>query len=251
MARAASANAPCSCASCTCDGDALCHFDVRSDKTLGHALSLSQPLTQLPWALQINGDAPASLLESDRALTLENEVAHPFFFGIAHAMRGWALSCLERHDEGVAELERALDDELRASEVWAAMAAGLLAEVHMRQGRHDTARALLDQMRSLTESKPPCLFEPEFLRLEAQLLTSAGEDAEARRLLHQAVATTQQQGSLAFAIRAAHALASSPSPDNRADLTLLSAMCDRLPLETDTAYRRDAQSLVGASKDGD
>ena len=68
MARAASANAPCSCASCTCDGDALCHFDVRSDKTLGHALSLSQPLTQLPWALQINGDAPASLLESDRAL---------------------------------------------------------------------------------------------------------------------------------------------------------------------------------------
>jgi class 3 adenylate cyclase len=224
---------------------------VALSETLGHALSLSQPLTQLPWALQINGDAPASLLESDRALTLENEVAHPFFFGIAHAMRGWALSCLERHDEGVAELERALDDELRASEVWAAMAAGLLAEVHMRQGRHDTARALLDQMRSLTESKPPCLFEPEFLRLEAQLLTLAGEDAEARRLLHQAVATAQQQGSLAFAIRAAHALASSPSPDNRADLTLLSAMCDRLPLENDTAYRHDAQSLVGASKAGD
>jgi hypothetical protein len=65
-------------------------------ETLGHVVSLAQPLTQLPWALQINGDARAALLESERALALEDEVVHPQFFGIAHAMRGWALSRIGR-----------------------------------------------------------------------------------------------------------------------------------------------------------
>jgi class 3 adenylate cyclase len=226
------------------------HEAVALSETLGHALSLSQPLTQLPWVLQINGDTRATLLESDRALALEEEVAHPFFFGIAHTMRGWALSCLERHEEGVAELEGALADELRASDVWAAMTAGLLAEVHMHQGQHEAARSLLDQMRSLTESKPQCLFEPEFLRVEAQWLVLAEQEAEARRLLRQAIATAQKQGSLAFAIRAALALARAPSAEHGADLRLLSELCDRLPPENDTAYRREAQSLVRASKAG-
>jgi class 3 adenylate cyclase/tetratricopeptide (TPR) repeat protein len=226
---------------------ALVHEAVALGETLGHALTLSQPLTQLPWVLQINGDARAVLLESERALALEHEVAHPFFFGIVHAMRGWALSRLGRHDEGVAELERALADELRASDIWAALIAALLAEVHLGQRRDATARDALDQMRSLTESKPTCLFEPEFLRVEAQWLAGAGQGDEARRLLLLAVATAQEHGSLALAVRAALALARTPSADHRADLTLLSELCDRLPPENDTDYGREAQSLVGAS----
>jgi tetratricopeptide (TPR) repeat protein len=157
------------------------HEAIALGETLGHAVSLAQPLTQLPWVFQINGDARAALLESERALAFENEVVHPQFFGIAHAMRGWALSCIGRDEEGVAELERALADERRASEIWAALIAALLSEVHMRHGRREAARDLLDQMRSLTESKPTCVFEPEFLRAEAQWLGLAGQEDEARR----------------------------------------------------------------------
>ena len=227
------------------------HEAVALSETLGHALSLSQPLTQLPWVLQINGDARAALLESDKALALEDEVAHPFFFGIAHTMHGWALSSLGRQDEGIAELEQALADELRASgNIWAALIAALLAEVHMSQGRDGAARDLLDQMRSQTESKPPCLYEPEFLRVEAQWLDGAGQEREARRLLLDAITTAQENGSLALAIRAALALARTPSGEHETDLVLLGELCDRLPPENDTGYRREAQSIVGASTAG-
>jgi class 3 adenylate cyclase/tetratricopeptide (TPR) repeat protein len=221
------------------------HEAVALGETLGHALSLSQPLTQLPWVLQINGDARAVLLESERALALEDEVAHPFFFAIVHTMRGWALSWIGRHEESVEELERALADELNASDIWAAMIAALLAEVRMRQGRDAAARDLLDQTRSLTASKPLCLFEPEFLRIEAEWLIRAGQADEGRRLHLRAIATAQEHGSSALAICAALALARTPSAEREADLAVLRELCRRLPPENDTSYRREAQSLVG------
>jgi class 3 adenylate cyclase/tetratricopeptide (TPR) repeat protein len=221
------------------------HEAIALGESLGHAFSLVQPLTQLPWVCQINGDASAALLESERALAFENEIVNPQSFGIAHAMRGWALSSMGRDEEGVAELERALANELVASEIWAAMTAALLSEVHIRQGRHEAARALLDQMRSLTESKPACVFEPDFLRAEAQWLGLTGQVNESRRVLHQAIATALEHGSLTLAVRAALALAQTPSAQNAADLKLLSELCERLPPENNTAYRREAQALVG------
>lgn len=144
----------------------------------------------------------------------------------------------------------ALADELRASEIWSALIAALLAEVPLHQGRDRAARGSLDQLRSLTESKPPCLFEPEFLRVEAQWLVRAGQEDEARRLLLQAIATAQEHGSLALAIRAALALARASSAEHGADLTLLSELCASLPAENDTDYRRDAESFVGTSTAG-
>jgi DNA-binding SARP family transcriptional activator len=41
-------------------------------EALGHAATLAQPLTQLPWALQINGDTETTLRESERALCLRD-----------------------------------------------------------------------------------------------------------------------------------------------------------------------------------
>jgi hypothetical protein len=105
-------------------------------------------------------------------------------------------------------------------------------------------------MRSLTESKPACFFEPEFLRVEAQWLARAGQENEARRLLLKAIATAEDHGSLALAIRAALALARTPSAEHGADLTLLDELCGRLPPENDTDYRREALSIVGASTTG-
>ncbi len=212
---------------------------------LGHAATLAQPLTQLPWALQINGDADAALLASERALALEDEVVHPQFFGIARAMRGWALSCLGRDQEGVAELERGLADELRASDIWAAMVGTVLAEVHLRHGRQEAARDVLDQMLSLTESMPRYFYEPELLRIEAECLRLAGQEDDARQLLLQATRTARQHGSWALAVRSALALARPPSAEHEADLKLLGDLCERLPPENDTDYGREARALLG------
>jgi DNA-binding SARP family transcriptional activator len=221
------------------------HEAIALGEALGHAATLAQPLTQLPWALQINGDADATLLESERALTHEDEVAHPQFFGIAHAMRGWALSRMGRDEEGVAELERALADELRSSHIWAATIGALLAEVHLRHGRRELARDLLDQMRSLTGSMATYLFEPELLRVNAEWLRQAGQDDDARGLLLQSISTAQEHGSWALAVRSALALAHTPSTAREADLRLLGELCERLPPENDTDYGREARTVLG------
>ena len=221
------------------------HEAIALSEALGHAATLAQPLTQLPWALQINGDAGATLLESDRALALEEEIAHPQFFGIAHAMRGWALSRMGQDEESVAELERALADELRASTIWAAIVGGLLAEVHLRHGRPESARDVLDDTLSLTRSMPTYIYEPELRRVEAEWLRHQGRDDDARRLLLQAISTAREHGSWALAIRSALALAHPPSAAHEVDLRLLADLYERLPPENDTDYGREAKAVLG------
>jgi tetratricopeptide (TPR) repeat protein len=226
------------------------HDAIALAETLGHGVTLAQPLTQLPWAHQINGDRDAALLEAERALELEDKLSHPQFFGIAHAMHGWALASIGRGEEGAAELERALADELRASPIWAAMTATFLAEIHLSEGRDEVARELLDQMRSLTASMAGYYYAPELLRIEAEWLRRAGRQADARRLLLVSVRTAQQHGSLALAVRSALELARSESPDELADLKFLRELCERLPVDNVTDYARDARALVGLAAAG-
>ena len=221
------------------------HEAIDLGEALGHAATLAQPLTQLPWALQINGDAEATLRDAERALALERDIVHPQFFGVAHAMRGWALARLGDEEEGVAELERALADELQASHIWAAMIGGLLAEVHLRRGRRDLACDLLVRMRTLTASMPAYFFEPELLRVEAEWLQLAGQEADARALLLESIQAARLHGSWAFAVRSALVLARLPSAEDEADLRLLAELYERLPPENDTDYGREARALLG------
>ena len=160
-------------------------------------------------------------------------------------MRGWALARLGDEEEGVAELERALADELQASHIWAAMIGGLLAEVHLRRGRRDLACDLLVRMRTLTASMPAYFFEPELLRVEAEWLRLAGQEADARALLLESIQAARLHGSWAFAVRSALVLARLPSAEDEADLRLLAELYERLPPENDTDYGREARALLG------
>jgi DNA-binding SARP family transcriptional activator len=221
------------------------HEAIALADALGHAATLVQPLTQLPWALQINGDVEGTLIASEHALGLENEVVHPQFFGIARAMRGWALSCSGEDEKGVAELENALAAELHASHIWAAMIGALLAEAHLRRGRRVAARDVLDHMRSLTSSMATHCFEPVLLRIDAEWLRLGGQEDDARRLLLQSIETARKHGSSALALRSALALARSPGPCHEADLRLLHDLYKRLPAENDADYAREAEALLG------
>jgi tetratricopeptide (TPR) repeat protein len=219
------------------------HEAISLGEALGHAATLAQPLTQLPWVLQINGDPETALIESERALAFEAEVVHPQFFGIAHAMRGWALARLGRTEEGVEELERALADELRSSAIWAAMIGTLLAEAKLHQGQPTAARRLLDDAHALTRPMPSFVFEPELLRIEADWLCVAGRKEDAYPLLLQAVAIAREHGSTALALRSALARARLRSPTSATDLELLHALCERLHPGNLSDYAREAKAL--------
>ena len=102
-----------------------------------------------------------------------------------------ALASIGHDKEGVAELERARADELRASTIWAAMIGTMLAEIHMHQGRPGAARALLDLVQSLTSSMPGYYYQPEIQRVEAEWLYTAGRNVEARRTARSAAADAE------------------------------------------------------------
>jgi DNA-binding SARP family transcriptional activator len=219
---------------------------VTLSETLGHGPTRALALAYAMLILQINGDADGVLLEAKRALALEHEVAYPTFFGLAHALHGWALTCRAMREEGIAELERGLGEQLRvAHNVFAGMIGALLAEAHLRHDRLEPARALLKQMHSLVESMVTYVFEPELLRVEAVCLHLAGQESDARPVLLRAIAIARQQGSSALAVRAAVELARRPSAEHEADLTVLGDLYEHLPPENDTDYGREAQNLLG------
>jgi class 3 adenylate cyclase/tetratricopeptide (TPR) repeat protein len=217
-------------------------------ETLGHPISRVHPLSWLPLVLYINGDVDGVLLESERALAAAGELAYPVLFGIVRAMRVWALSCRGRYEGGTAELEEALAEDLHmANNTLAVVIGTILAEVHLREGRREAARAVLDDARALTNSMRTYFYESELLRVEAQWLNFAGRNAEARQVLLRAIRRAQAQGSLALAVRAAVELARSPSAEHENDLQLLADLCQRLPPEDDTVYGREAKALLGQS----
>jgi hypothetical protein len=147
--------------------------------------------------------------------------------------------------EGVAELEGVLSGHLRmASYVTAVLFGAPPRGAHLRCGRCDSARAVIDKMRPLAESMRTYVFEPELLRVEAGGLRDGGREADARRLLLRATEKARSQGSWALAVRAAVSLAGKASVDHGADLELLSDLCSHLPPDNDTDYGREANALL-------
>ena len=91
---------------------------------------------------------------------------------------------------------------------------------------------------------PAYYYQPELLRVKAESLRLAGREAEARQLLLASISTARQHGSWALAIRSANALARAASTDRVADLMLLRDLYQRLPLDNDTDYGREARALL-------
>jgi hypothetical protein len=149
-----------------------------------------------------------------------------------------------RNKEGVAELEKALADEVQSSNIWAAMIGALLAEAHLRQGRPRAARHALDDTHALTRAMPSYVFEPELLRIEAEWLRVTGREDDARRLLLRAISIAGEHGSWALAIRSGLALALPRSAARATDLKLIADLCERLPPDNATDYGREAKVLL-------
>jgi DNA-binding SARP family transcriptional activator/tetratricopeptide (TPR) repeat protein len=214
-------------------------------ETLGHPISRVHPLSWLTVVLHINGDVDGVLVESERALAATGELVYPMLSGMVRAMRVWAVSYRARYEEGIAELEGALADQLNmANNTIAVLIGTVLAEVHLRLGRREAARAVLDDARALADSMRTYFYESELLRVEAEWFRLEGSEADARRLFLRAIETAREHGSWALAVRAAVQLVRTSEVERDADLKLLVDLCDRLPPENDTEYRREANDVL-------
>ena len=91
-------------------------------------------------------------------------------------------------------------------------------------------------------------FELEGSTLMLSVYTAkAGRQADAVTLLLKSISTARERGSWALAIRSALELARAASSQSETDLNLLQKLYQRLPVDNDTDYGRDAEVLLGAS----
>jgi hypothetical protein len=130
--------------------------------------------------------------------------------------------------------------------MWSAMIGVLLAEIYLDEGRPAAARDLLDRMRPLVEPIGGYFYAPELLRVEAEWLRQARQEADARKVLLQSIQTARQHGSWALAVRSAVALLRAPSADREADLKLLGDVQQCLAVDNDTDYGRAAGALLAS-----
>ena len=218
---------------------------IRLSDALEHSFTRAHAESLAAWALQISGDAEAALRQADRALAFEAEVDAPYFFSLARNARGWALSSYGHHEEGAAELEHALATQLQGvARVYAAVTAAYLVEAYIGCDRPESARPVLEEMRTLSARIGPYFGTPELRRVEARWLALEGRDKNARQLLLDAVALACAQGSWALALRAGLALVGSSSAE--ADFKLLADLCDRFPTHADSPDLREARTLLRA-----
>jgi predicted ATPase len=169
-------------------------------------------------------------------------------------IRGWALVELGREDEGMAEWRRGVDlwNRVRGSLGRTAYDA-LFAEAHLRAGRLDEARAVLDRCKMLVETSGERYHEAEIRRVDAALvlaeaggLTGASEGARrnAAALLQAAVERARSQGALAFELRAAMALAR-VRPDEPSRSCLASVIAS-FPEGSDAVDLQEARGVLAS-----
>ena len=164
------------------------HEAIALGEALGHAATLAQPLTQLRGLFRSTATRRRHCANRSGRSALEGEVVHPQFFGIAHAMRGWALSRARAGRGG----------RRRAREGARGRAPG---QRHL--GGHDrraprrgppAPRSTRKQPETCStrcgrspQSMPAYFYEPELLRVEAEWLRLAGREEDASRLLLRAI----------------------------------------------------------------
>jgi class 3 adenylate cyclase/predicted ATPase len=183
---------------------------ARSRDALALARDLNHPPT-LVFALshaavlhQFRGETSLAAEKTEEALALARE--HGFEFWRAHAAipHGWALACLGRVDEGLAEIldglarYRATGSELERS-LWVA----LLVDAYVRADRPEPARDALEEALADVDKTGVRFHEADLYRLWAELLLRlSGRDDEATAALQRAIEIAQARQAKSLELRA-------------------------------------------------
>ena len=221
---------------------------------LAHARELKEPFT-LGWALgyalmlyQMCGDLETSRVLADEHVAVAKKYDFPFWLAGATVVGGWvvAASSLE---QGAANMRRGLAAwHAIGAEVSRPYFLSLLADALLRLGRIDEGHEAIEEAVAMAERNRELDWEPELLRLKAELvaLDSKSAEGEPMEWFDRALASARRSGSRALELRAATSVAKydaargAGSESRRA----LQALYDELTEGRDTADARAARAAL-------
>jgi tetratricopeptide (TPR) repeat protein len=184
----------------------------RMDEALSEARRLTHAHTLahvLFFANRIDWLTRSPMVHTEEMWALSTQHGLPFFWGWALAFRGRSLIALERAQEGVALLTKALAD-LRSTGAVASMPGLLtwLAEAYAPLGQHADARKCLAEAARIIETTDERFLEAELLhRVPGDLLNAAGDHSGAEQHYRQAIVVAERQSAKLLQLRASVSLA--------------------------------------------
>lgn len=155
------------------------------------------------------GDAEHVRLFSEGSLELSRELGYPQYREYAEVLRGWAVAQVQDKDEGIAIMNRAIDD-LTDIGAWARCGTFLpcLTDIHVKNDETDKALETVERALELFHKSGERTAETEILLLKGEALERSGaprEDVEGA--LQDALELASKDGVRAMELRAATALA--------------------------------------------
>lgn len=153
---------------------------------LAHSFSLSHAHEHAAYLHQYRLEPRPVLTHAEATLRLATEQGYPYRRATGTMLHGWAVAA-EDVPAGLGDLTRGLE---AYRETGAAMDLpyflALLADVLIRAARLDDASAALDEARSIPRGRG-YYYEPELLRLRAELLRRQGHDDLAEQARRRAI----------------------------------------------------------------
>ena len=218
-------------------------------ESLGNPISLANTEAFVALMYLLCRDAELAGKHAHRAVVLATEHAHPTFLPFAQVLLGASLAERGELAEGVALMERGLDDYSKQPIVlWIPALRAPLAAAYLQLGRIDAARQLVAGPRESEEH----VWDSSIKRLEGELLGLDDDTFEhAVVALGEAMTIAKAQGALGPELQAAIALAAlwlRKGHKQRARETLqpVYACFDRA---ADTPDLRDARTLLARADD--
>jgi class 3 adenylate cyclase/tetratricopeptide (TPR) repeat protein len=179
---------------------------------IGHPHTAALVLTYGAIASQLRRDARMTLALAEQCIPLARE--HRFLLWLlwSSSMRAWALSELGRPQEGLIQMQRALE-QWKHSGIVAGMHhnLGMLAHIHLRLGQAEEGLAAVDEALTWPPRTEEYSYVPELHRVRGELLRLAGREEEAREEFLKAVHFAHAHEMVAYEQRALASL-SRPGP---------------------------------------
>jgi predicted ATPase len=180
-------------------------------------MSLAFTMVNAAWLRLLRREPEACAEQAETVIAYTTEQGVPFWMSHGLVLRGWALAEQGEIERGTADLEQglasmtAMGTDLGRSAHYAHLAAATA-----RAGRFTEARGLIERSKALVAATGERYYEPEILRLDAELVLAeaGGADdapsearARAEALLHTAIACASIQGARTLELRTTTALA--------------------------------------------
>jgi predicted ATPase len=168
-----------------------------------HPLGLAHALVWMAFTHQLRREREQTRERAEEAMALATQLGFPLYFGIATALRGWALAGAK----GVEEIQRGLVQLAATGTVAGApYFLSLLGEAQWKVGRWEDALGALDAALASGKEQPQPIYEAELHRLKGEVLLeqkAGSATREAESCFRRALEVSRKQNAKSLELRAA------------------------------------------------